>query len=155
MSYPIEYKQSDIPRFEAKYVIDDSGCWLWTAALNTKGYGAFSLGGRSRRPVMAHRLAWVIKNGPILNELVIDHLCRVRNCVNTNHMELVTAGENTRRGLGNRYKERTHCIKGHEFTEDNIYVNSSRPNARVCIKCNNRRNREYHQRLRDKKQIIT
>jgi hypothetical protein len=36
--------------------------------------------------------------GPIPDGLVIDHLCRVHNCVNPEHLEPVTPAENTRRG---------------------------------------------------------
>jgi hypothetical protein len=35
--------------------------------------------------------------GPIANELVADHLCRVTACVNPHHIELVTRRVNTQR----------------------------------------------------------
>jgi hypothetical protein len=47
---------------------------------------------------MAHRAFYEDYRGPIPPGLVIDHLCRVRLCVNPSHMEIVTRGENTRRG---------------------------------------------------------
>ena len=37
-------------------------------------------------------------NGPIAEGLEIDHLCRVRHCVNPDHLEAVESKVNTRRG---------------------------------------------------------
>jgi hypothetical protein len=69
-------------------------CWLWTADLTTEGYGQFRVKDRSRS---AHRWGYshfIGDPGP----LVLDHLCRVRRCVNPKHLEPVTMRENTRRG---------------------------------------------------------
>lgn len=72
-------------------------CWVWTGRTGTpKGYGQFTP--RGRRHVYVHRWSWEQVNGPIQGDLTIDHLCRNRRCVNPLHMELVTRGENTRRG---------------------------------------------------------
>ncbi len=71
-------------------------CWLWTRALSAKGYG--SLGG-SRS---AHRASWELVNGPAVVGQIIDHLCRVRHCVNPEHLEAVTNAENVRRGAAAR-----------------------------------------------------
>lgn len=71
-----------------------NGCWLWTASLNNFGYGNFSLHGK---PTLAHRAAWEIYVAPIPAGLHIDHLCRVRHCVNPEHLEVVTRAENMRR----------------------------------------------------------
>ena len=38
-------------------------------------------------------------NGPIPAGMVIDHLCRNRNCVRPDHLEVVTPAQNTRRGV--------------------------------------------------------
>jgi len=59
-----------------KYVlpVTESGCWLWLAS-GPDGYGRFGTQG-------AHRLSYVLAKGPIPRNLQIDHLCRVRCCVN-------------------------------------------------------------------------
>jgi hypothetical protein len=75
-------------------------CWLWRAALDRHGYGLFHPHGT--HTVLAHRWAYQSLIGPIPEELEIDHLCRVRHCVNPAHMEPVTCGENVRRGLAAR-----------------------------------------------------
>lgn len=78
-------------------------CWPWTGTIATTGYGTFRLHGRN---VATHRLSFQILKGQIPKELVIDHLCRNRVCVNPNHMELVTNAENIKRGNIFRCKER-------------------------------------------------
>src|ERR1700687_273872 len=87
-----------------------SGCWLWFGTRNKHGYGLY--GG-----YWAHRFMWERSKSKIPKGLVIDHLCRVRNCVNTDHMELVTPQENTLRGFGPtaRCARQTQCVKGHPF----------------------------------------
>lgn len=75
--------------------VPESGCWIWTGELNRNGYGrVWRLG----RRVMAHRAMYELLVGPIPEGLVLDHLCRVRCCVNPKHLEPVTVRENTIRG---------------------------------------------------------
>lgn len=83
-------------RFWAKVEVDESGCWLWTASTN-HGYGHFWVSPDVGK-VYAHRYAYELLVGPIPDGLEIDHLCKVRNCVNPEHLEPVTKEENWRRG---------------------------------------------------------
>jgi hypothetical protein len=86
-------------RFHEKYTPEpNTGCWLWTASLNNGGYGKLSVS-RSYW-VEAHRVAYELYKGPIPGGKCIDHLCRVRSCVNPDHLEAVTLSENIRRGKG-------------------------------------------------------
>jgi hypothetical protein len=71
------------------------GCWLWEGAINSQGYGNFWDGVRF---VKAHRFAYECLIGEIPEGLTIDHLCRVRHCVNPSHLEPVTMRENFLRG---------------------------------------------------------
>jgi hypothetical protein len=122
---------SDINRFLAKVDKADE-CWLWTARKNYKGYGMFRLG--SRVPY-AHRVAYEHYVGPIPEGLQLDHICRVRHCVNPDHLEPVTNAENALRGEGPTAKNvtKTHCPKGHEYTGDNLYVDPrGGRNCRAC-----------------------
>lgn len=83
-------------RFWAK--VDRRGsdeCWPWTGAKLQHGYGHLKVG-ESYPP--AHRVAYELLVGPIPEGLQIDHLCRVRDCVNPAHLEPVTNAENGRRG---------------------------------------------------------
>ena len=102
--------------------------WLWTGVTSSAGYGAIAV---NRKRMMAHRFAYVTFVGPIPAGLELDHLCRVRNCVNPDHLEPVTHAENQRRMA----LARTHCPQGHEYNAANTYVrtNGSRQ-CRVCAR---------------------
>lgn len=115
-----------------RVAFSDEGCWLWTGNTNDQGYGLLLWNERSQR---AHRLMYEIMVGPIPEGLVLDHLCRVRNCVRPDHLDPVTQGENTRRGMGfvGVNFRRTVCANGHPFDEANTYIC---PNGwRRCRRC--------------------
>lgn len=71
------------------------GCWIWTRSCSPDGYGWASL---NNKTYQAHRLVYRLTVGAIPEGLVLDHLCRVRNCVNPDHLEPVTPRENLARG---------------------------------------------------------
>lgn len=127
-------------RFHEKFAVNPStDCWEWTASLSTKGYGQIGSGGiYGGKLLSAHRVAYEIYVGQIPKGLQLDHLCRVRHCVNPSHLEPVTARENTRRGHGPAgiNAAKTHCPQGHEYTESNTYRNptTNRRMCRVCIR---------------------
>ena len=82
---------------------EGSGCWLWLGHLNPKtGYGKKMWHGTT---YLAHRWMYEQRVGPIPEGMVIDHLCRIRHCVNPDHLEVVTHEENCRRGDGAKLTE--------------------------------------------------
>lgn len=82
-----------------KYVSEDRGhdtpCWVWQLKASTNGYGHITVGGRTK---LAHRHYYEMHKGKIPAGLSIDHLCRVRECVNPDHLEAVPMHVNQRRG---------------------------------------------------------
>ena len=127
-------------RFWTKVQQDPSGCWLWTAQINGLGYGIF----RWPRPgksynARAHRLAYEVLVASIAEDLVCDHLCRVRHCVNPAHIEPVTSRVNNLRGESPAAKgaQTTHCPQGHEYTPENTMLRRKRYGLkRECHQCN-------------------
>lgn len=86
-------KRTEADRFWWK-VHKTTTCWIWRGVLDRDGYGQFGVG---RKNLRAHRWAYESVVGPIPEGLEIDHLCRVKSCVNPLHMEPVTKTENIRR----------------------------------------------------------
>lgn len=123
-------------RFWAKVSRSDAGCWVWTAAKNSAGYGVFSIGGRL---YLAHRVAYELAVGPIPEGLVIDHVrkrgCTSTLCVNPAHLEAVTDAENVMR------TKRDHCPQGHPYSPENTYHRPS-TGHRECRACNRARHRK-------------
>ena len=126
-------------------VNENTGCWEWTGTLDQCGYGRdVRWGGHRER---AHRILYRIFVGDIPEGAQLDHLCRVRHCVNPEHLEAVSQQENIRRGmtgkLNHHNAHKTHCSRGHGFTDSNTYI---RPNGgRMCKRCAADRGvRKYH-----------
>lgn len=107
-------------------------CWLWDGVLSSGGYGHVSINGKLK---MVHRLAYEFCVGPIPDGLQLDHLCRVRHCMNPDHLEVVTNRENILRGEGLAAinARKTHCKRGHEFDGVDSFINSE--GGRVCRIC--------------------
>lgn len=72
------------------------GCWLWTGNINKWGYGRL---GRQRRERQAHRLSFLVFNGPIPEQTLVLHSCDVPCCVNPRHLRLGTSSDNVQDAL--------------------------------------------------------
>jgi hypothetical protein len=136
-----------VARRFSRYVVPDpmTGCWLWTGALTGQGYGSFRIAGKQ---IGAHRFALESVTGPLPPGACVDHLCRVRNCVNPGHLEAVSNRENVIRGVGLTAQNlrKTHCPRGHEFGGDNLRLRSD--GRRVCRECIRTTARDYQRRRR-------
>jgi hypothetical protein len=107
-------------------------CWLWTS-YTVVGYGRFYI---DEHPLLTHRLSWFYSTGAFPPKgLEMDHLCRVRRCVNPAHLEVVTPRENQRRGFSATGKnaQKTHCLRGHPFAGDNLLTRAN--GERGCRTC--------------------
>ena len=114
-----------------------SACRVWEGRLNRDGYGR--IGNRA-----AHRVIYEETVGPVPPGMELDHLCRVRACVNPEHLEPVTHKENMARS---EPAQRTHCPKGHEYTAENTYLQPRTGTLmRSCKECRRATNRRWQER---------
>lgn len=105
-------RSDSMTRFLAK-VEKTKTCWIWKAGVTSEGYGKFSNGGKT---LLAHR--FIIDAQP---HEVVDHICRVRICVNPDHLRQVTHRLNILAGIGPAAinARKTHCCRGHELPTEN------------------------------------
>lgn len=111
-------------------------CWIWTGSQSVHdfgNYGTLWINGKSRE--YCHRISYIIHNGKIPSGLQLDHLCRNTLCCNPKHLEAVSCRENVLRGIGPAAvrAKATHCVHGHEFSENNTKISKS--GHRICISC--------------------
>ena len=136
-------KKEKIELFFDKIFFDESGCWLWTGALSN-GYGLFR--NEQSKQGTAHNFSYRYFKGKISDHLQIDHLCRIRSCVNPEHLEAVTPRDNLDRAnhWSKINREKRNCPKGHEYSMENTQITSI--GSRICKRCN----RERMRKLREK-----
>jgi hypothetical protein len=121
-----------------------NGCWLWGGARVRDGYGTI---GRDGRNLRAHRVMYEYFIVEIPEGLDLDHLCRVRHCVNPWHLDPVTRQVNIIRGdKPGINASKTHCPHGHEYTEENTIRHRG---SRFCLTCKRERGREYARKKRE------
>lgn len=114
--------------------IDLNDCWLFACELSPQGYGVVPAYNRKK---FVHRVMYEEYIGDIPEGFQIDHLCRVRSCVNPEHLEAVTPRVNVLRssGIAAVNARKTHCIRGHEFTPQNTYLYGKEKSKRACKAC--------------------
>lgn len=127
-----------------------SGCWIWIANRFWDGYGQTHIGSKtdgSVRKVRVHRLMYEHARGQIPEEMTLDHLCRVRACVNPAHLEVATVRENILRGESPsaQASRATHCRHGHSLHD--AYTNYR--GNRQCRPCQI----AHSKRLRDRRAV--
>jgi hypothetical protein len=120
---------NELIRFAEKIKIDAiKGCWNWIAYTDKDGYGKFWYGNRN---VVASRFSYEFYKEP-LGDNQTDHLCKNTSCVNPDHLESVTLIENLRR---RKLRNITHCIRDHEYTEENTLWHKNRKTGKSTRKC--------------------
>lgn len=145
----IEFGDTRLPEhFWSKVDVNEStGCWEWSGSKGVDGYGLFAVQRRTKR---AHRIAYQALVSDIPDGKLCDHLCRVRNCVRPDHIELVSHRENVSRGRVSqanreRFARMTHCARGHELSGSNLY-RKPKTGRRECNECRRIKARERYAR---------
>lgn len=153
----IPNKDSIISRLMSKVEINASECWIFTGYRNKYGYGQIMVNGKKTE---AHRLAYVLTHGPVPIGMELDHDCHDpsvcaggnscphRPCCNPDHVKPRTHRENcaTGRSCGPPLSSidtawrssamaraaKTHCLRGHEFTDANTITDRNKRRCRTC-----------------------
>jgi hypothetical protein len=110
-------------------------CWLWVGALTDDGYGLVSIDGTSKR---AHRVVFEEQVRKLSSKELLSATCSNRNCVNPDHMEIISPETLRRRNQAAHNATLSQlCSKGHELDEN-----------RKCRICANDYMRDYMRRRR-------
>lgn len=131
-----------IDRFLAKVSPEpNTGCWLWTGSVSSKGYARIWVGGKL---ALAHRVASMAAGHNLFEGCEVDHKCAVKCCVNPDHLEPVTRQENNR-----RYRASAGiidvCARGHPMFGANLKLRAD--GRRQCRSCMNAAKRARRVRL--------
>ncbi len=126
--------------FEVRTLKSES-CWEWTGSKDQYGYGRIRF---NKVNMLAHRISFKIHKGEIPENLVIDHICRNRGCVNPEHLRAVTKSINSKENTAsftalNLLK--TACPHGHKYTGNNLLVSGKK---RYCRTCSRGRSLKYY-----------
>lgn len=124
-------------------------CWLFIGAWQGGGYGSIRADADSDEVVLkAHVVSLQLAGRSIEAGMVVDHLCRVKNCVRPDHLEVVTFQENVLRGIGPTADNarREFCACGQPL--EKLWASQNRRDCRVCFR---RRCREASRRRQERK----
>lgn len=125
----------DIERFLSWVVrSSETECWLWKGYRDVGGYGKFTVvnGKKGGNHVPAHRFSYQVSIGPIPVGHQVHHKCNNRACVNPNHLEALSVPDHVAKTVGHASNQ-THCIRGHEFSEENTRIYNGFRTCRACV----------------------
>lgn len=126
-------------------------CWEWQGVKQGAGYGCFRI---DRSMHQAHRISYQHFNGVDPEKLFVCHACDNRKCVNPHHLFTGTNTDNMRDMINkerdlksltyvNRHK--THCKRGHEFTEENTYLIPKGRSCKMCMRLHSKKYRSKNE----------
>jgi len=158
-----------IARIKAKITITEAGCWecagfqrpLRNVKTHDKGYVAVGYRGTVQS---AHRLMYRLLVGRIPNDMQVCHKCDNPPCCNPDHLFLGDQIANMRDMADKKRNKaaKTHCIRGHELSGDNVYWsnNGRRRSCKACDRLHQKRYwadgraKERQKRLRARKRAL-
>lgn len=119
---------------ESDYTVSTEGCWESTWSISPDGYG-YRHNPAIKRQELAHRVSFEQHHGEIPSDMVVDHVCNNKRCVNPEHLRLLDPLDN----LNRTRREQTHCKRNHPLSGDNVLLNSGRRHCRACRSENGKR----------------
>lgn len=112
-----------------------TGCHISTYSAGSHGYAQVGWNEEGERTVMlAHRALWIAMMGPIPKGYTLDHMCKVRKCINLDHMRLLINYENARRTHGRDWPL-GQCAQGHPNSALKEYPSGKRGIVTACSIC--------------------
>lgn len=136
MSMPVE------ERFWSK-VRKSDGCWEWTGAITSRGYGSFSVNGKT---LGAHIVSLSLSGITVPKGMCACHHCDNKKCVRVDHIFVGSYSDNlndlVNKGL-HHHVRKTECKHGHAFDEANTRARTH-DGRRACRTCERIRCREAY-----------
>jgi len=127
-----KYKNK-LESFNDKYeVVEELGCWVWTASILKVGYGCMRWDGKTQ---LSHRVSYDLHKGKIPDGMHVLHKCDNRFCVNPNHLFIGTNLDNIKDRLS-KNRPKTGCVgeKSGRAILSEVDVNNIRAIKKYC-KC--------------------
>lgn len=85
------------------FVNKTPSCWEWTGGQHKFGYGVMT--NNSYKTTLAHRISWIIHNGPIPPGMSVLHSCDNPKCVNPQHLFIGSQKDN----ISDMVSKGRHC----------------------------------------------
>ena len=129
--------KTEVERFLESYeMVTESGCWIWTKAVEQQEYPIF-WSTTKKGTVRGHRYSYELFVGPISDGLLICHRCDVTCCVNPGHLFPGTHTDNymdaEKKGRNRGNIRLPHCMRGHVYTpETTIMAADGKRRCRIC-----------------------
>jgi len=133
-------RKTPAERLWSHIVEQPDGCMEWTGYTDRDGYGRIRFDGKV---IGTHSLAWILANGPIPKGMCVLHHCDNPPCVNVEKClflgtQLENIADREAKGRcrsGSSNSAKTHCLRGHPFTEANTSVTLlGQRQCRACVK---------------------
>lgn len=145
-------KQTALQKLESifsKTIIDENDCNIW------QGPFFLSANKKLKYPLIHHhmkthrgnRLVYTLVYGEIPKGMFVCHKCDVSLCLNPTHLFLGTPSDNQRDAVqkGRHARSgRTHCLRGHPYSGDNLFTYRGIRQCRICRKAQKKRFAEKH-----------
>jgi len=103
-----DYNEEIIIKIKNNIKIDVNNCWIWQGAKHKQGYGNISYRGK---PLLIHRVSWVVYKGKISEGIKVCHICDVTSCCNPDHLFLGTQKDNMKDAVKKGKFENRNVVK--------------------------------------------